>query len=135
MDTIDAPDWRRAARIRRFGLTSLVLTQTVIGCYYLSFVLPYHGGNLLEAGILALFGLLFCWLSIGFWIALFGFYLRRRGGDRMSLCARYSDEVLATTALAKTAVVMPIYHEPVARSLHGLRAIYLSLSKWPVRRL
>jgi len=108
-------------------LTLVVLMQTTIACYYLSHVLPYHGGNWLEAAILTLFGLLFCWISIGFWTAVLGFYIRRRGGDPLSLCARHPDTVLVTTPLAKTAVVMPVYHEQVERSLNGLRAVYRSL--------
>ncbi len=126
---LSSVNWKRKAAVRRLGLTLLALLQTAIACYYLTYVLPYHGGNLLEVAILILFGLLFLWISIGFWIAAFGFFLRRRGGDPMSLCARHADSALAATPLAKTAVVMPVYHESVARSLNGLRAIYRSLER------
>src|SRR5690606_34052252 len=40
--------WRRAAWIRRTLLTIVVLLQTLVGSYYMSSVLPYHGGNLVE---------------------------------------------------------------------------------------
>ncbi len=121
--------WKQRAAWRRLGLTLAVLTQTAVACYYLSRVLPYHGGNMVEAAILVMFGLLFCWISVGFWIAVYGFMLRRRGGDALSLCVRHPPAERAATALARTAVVMPLYHEPIDRSFNGLRAVYRSLER------
>ena len=119
--------WRGSARRRRILLLALVLGQTLAATWLLLAVLPYHGRTAVEVGIAVLFGLLFTWLSLGFWIALTGFVLRRRGGDPRSLMRRQDAATLAATPLARTAIVMPIYHEPVARSLLGLKAIYQSL--------
>lgn len=119
--------WRGMAYSRRALLTVLVAAQTLIATYYILAVLPYHGATDLERGITALFALLFGWISVGFWMALFGFVVRRAGGDSYSLLRRHSPAELAATKLASTAVVMPIYHEPVDRSLAGLRAVYRSL--------
>ena len=119
--------WRGSARRRRILLLVLVLGQTLAATWLLLAVLPYHGRTAVEVGIAVLFGLLFTWLSLGFWIALTGFVLRRRGGDPRSLMRRQDAATLAATPLARTAIVMPIYHEPVARSLLGLKAIYQSL--------
>jgi membrane glycosyltransferase len=119
--------WRRAAAWRRMLLTCLVLAQTLAGIYILTWVLPYHGGNLVELGLIVLFALLFTWISVGFWVGLLGFLVRRLGGDRHSLLRRHGPRTLADQPLARTAVVMPIYHEPVERSLNGLRATYRSL--------
>ncbi len=124
-----APAWRQRGAWRRLGLTLAVLGQTAVACYFLSVVLPYHGRNLLEAAILVMFALLFCWVSVGFWIGVYGFILRRRGGDRLSLCARHPEAELLATPLARTAVVMPVYHEPIERSFNGLRAVYRSLER------
>ncbi|GGO83705.1 glucans biosynthesis glucosyltransferase H [Marinobacterium nitratireducens] len=121
--------WRLRAWLRRTLLTLIVVSQALVGAYYMASVLPYHGGNLLEQALIALFTLLFTWISIGFWIGLYGFWLRRIGGDPKSLLRRYPDSVLADTPLARTAVVMPIYNEPVNRCLGGLRAIYRSLER------
>src|SRR3569833_2084269 len=52
-----------------------------------------------------------------------------RGGDRHSLLTRHDAAQLAATPLARTAIVMPLYHESVERSLAGLRAIYVSLQE------
>lgn len=128
-DLNPARNWRPGAWIRRLCLALIVLGQTGLGVHVMISVLPYHGGKLVEQGLIALFALLFAWISVGFWIGIFGFVIRRLGGDRWSLNRRYSDAVLQQTPLAPTAIVMPIYHEPVRRSLGGLRAIYRSLEK------
>ena len=120
-------NWRASARRRRALLLVLVLGQTLAATWLLLAVLPYHGRTWVEVGIAALFALLFTWLSLGFWIAMTGFVLRRLGGDQRSLLRRQDAATLASTPLGRTAVVMPIYHEPVARSLLGLKAIYQSL--------
>jgi membrane glycosyltransferase len=119
--------WQKAAWIRRGLLTLTVFTQTAIGTYFMRLVLPYHGNTVIEFGLLALFAILFTWISVGFWIGLTGFMVRRCGGDRYSLCARYSAEQLRAQPLAATAIVMPVYHESVNRSLGGLRTVYKSL--------
>ena len=121
--------WRRAAFLRRLLMISLVVVQTLIGTYYMLAVLPYHGGTLIEKGLAILFALLFAWLSAGFWIAVFGFVVRRLGGDRFSPLRRHGSAELAAAALGRTAIVMPIRHEPIERSLRGLRAVYRSLER------
>lgn len=121
--------WRLAANLRRLSLTAVVVAQTVVATETMRYVLPYQGGNWVEIGLIALFALLFLWISVGFWIGVTGFVLRRIGGDRRSLLHRHSAAELDATPLARTAIVMPIYHEPVERTLGGLRAIYRSLEQ------
>lgn len=121
--------WRLVANLRRFMLTAIVLLQTAYATEVMRYVLPYQGGNAVEIGLIVLFALMFMWISVGFWMGLTGFLLRRIGGDRRSLLKRHSLAELDATQLARTAVVMPVYHEPVERTLGGLRAIYRSLQK------
>ncbi len=119
--------WRLAAILRRTLLGSLVAAQTLVATYLMVAVLPYHGGNGIELGLASLFAILFAWLSAGFWMAIFGFVLRRRGGDPQSLAHRHSAARLAATPLARTAVIVPVCHEPVGRTFGGIRAVYRSL--------
>src|SRR5205085_3535336 len=72
------PWTRRAARRRRI-LSSLVLVPSILASWLMMSVLPEKGGNTMEMLIVVFFGLLFAWISIGFWTALYGFYtlLRR----------------------------------------------------------
>lgn len=118
--------WKWRAAIRRLVLTTLVMGQVAIGTQYMLFVLPYHGSDWLELSLAVLFAILFTWISIGFWLGLYGFVLRRFGGDSLSLLRRHG-KFLDQTPMARTAVVMPIYNEPIERTLGGLRAVYRSL--------
>lgn len=122
-------DWKISAFLRRSLFTVLVLGQTAVACYYLLWILPYHGGTLVEAGLLVLFAVLYTWIAVGFWTALWGFCLRLVGGDWRSPLRRRQVEDLDATPLAKTAIVMPIYHEPVHRTLSGLKAVYQDLER------
>ncbi|ASK34278.1 glucans biosynthesis glucosyltransferase MdoH [Alloalcanivorax mobilis] len=119
--------WKRAAVWRRSLLSLLVLSQTLAGVYVMISVLPYHASNYLEQSIVVLFAVLFAWISVGFWTAMLGFVVRRFGGDRFSLVRRHDAARLRATPLARTAIVMPIYNEPVSRTLAGLRATIESL--------
>jgi len=121
--------WRRAAVLRRAVVIGLILTQTLVATYYMLAILPYHGGTGLEDAIAGVFVLLFAWISAGFWITVTGFAVRRSGGDRYSLMNRHPAGQLAATPLARTAVVMPLCHEPVERVTAGLRAVYRCLEK------
>ncbi|MEX2493115.1 MAG: glucans biosynthesis glucosyltransferase MdoH [Nitrospirales bacterium] len=122
-------NWKRVASIRRTILTTLVLAQSVVASSYMTAVLPYHGGNFVELGIITLFFILFAWISVGFWMGIFGFIIRCFGGDRLSLLSRHTSAELNEQPLSRTAVVMPIYHEPIHRTFSGIRAVYRSLEK------
>jgi membrane glycosyltransferase len=90
-------------------------------------VLPYQGKQVLEVGILFLFALLFCWVSAGFWTAMMGFLQLLIGRDRYSISARGTPDAPIDPS-ARTAIVMPICNEDVARVFAGLRATYESLA-------
>ncbi len=121
------PAWRMAAWRRRSFLTILVLIQSAIATHSVSWVLPYHGSDWLEIAITALFAILFMWISLGFWTGIYGFVIRRAGGDRLSLLRRHPESELTNVPLARTAIVLPIYHEPVERTFAGMRAMLLAL--------
>ncbi|MDU9409695.1 glucans biosynthesis glucosyltransferase MdoH [Pseudomonas sp. zfem001] len=140
--------WRHVAAVRRTALLVLMITQTVVATWYMKSVLPYQGWSLVDLGlvfdqplresarqilpyvvqtsILALFALLFCWVSMGFWTALMGFFQLLKGRDRYSISASScGDEPISPRA--RTALVMPIANEHVPRVFAGLRATFESL--------
>ena len=140
--------WRHVAAVRRAALLVLMITQTVVATWYMKSVLPYQGWSLVDLGlvfeqplhesarqilpyvvqtsILALFALLFCWVSMGFWTALMGFFQLLKGRDRYSISASScGDEPISPRA--RTALVMPIANEHVPRVFAGLRATFESL--------
>ncbi len=120
--------WRRVAHLRRWLFVTLVLAQAAIASYCLVWVLPYHGGTVTEVIILVLFAVLYTWIAVGFWIGTLGFVIRRLGGDRQSLLRRHPEAELEATPLVPTAVILPIYHEPVRWTLNGLKAVYQDLA-------
>jgi membrane glycosyltransferase len=120
--------WHRAATLRRVVLFALIVAQTIYATDFMAAVLPYHGRQPLEVGILAMFAILFLWVSAGFWTAMAGFVVQFRGHDRYAISARGA---LATpiAPASRTAIVMPICNENVARVFAGLRATHDSLAR------
>ncbi len=120
--------WQRVASLRRSLLFGLVLAQTAGAAYFMAGALPYHGRQPLEAALLAVFTLLFAWVSAGFWTALLGAWVLVRGDDRYAI-SRSAAGTGPLEAKARTAIVMPICNESVARVFAGLRATYRSLQR------
>lgn len=128
----DSPDpqgyWHRAGNVRRLVLLGLVLAQTALATYFMTAVLPYRGGQPLEIAILTLFAILCGWVSAGFWTAIMGFLILQFGGDRYAISAGAANDA-PIAGKARTAIVMPICNERVARVFAGLSATYASLAK------
>ncbi|WP_437882524.1 glucans biosynthesis glucosyltransferase MdoH [Pseudomonas sp. LRF_L74] len=144
----ESAHWRKVGAFRRFILLLLMLAQTGVATWYMIKLLPYQGWGLvdldevleqhwldsvqqvlpyvLQTSILILFSLLCCWVAAGFWTALMGFWELMSGRDKYAISYSIKgDEVIA--AEARTALVMPICNEDVARVFAGLRATYDSV--------
>jgi membrane glycosyltransferase len=120
--------WHRAGTVRRVVLLALTIGQTALATYFMLGVLPYHGAQPLELGLLVLFAILFGWVSAGFWTAMMGFLVLLIGDDRYSI-SRHAAGKGPIDPKARTAIVMPICNEDVARVFAGLRATFLSLEQ------
>ncbi|KPW49122.1 glucans biosynthesis glucosyltransferase MdoH [Pseudomonas syringae group genomosp. 3] len=141
--------WRTVGSIRRYILLILMLGQTIVAGSYMKGILPYQGWSLvsldeitrqtfvqtalqvlpyaLQTSILLLFGILFCWVSAGFWTALMGFLELLTGRDKYRISgASAGNEPIE--AGARTALVMPICNEDVPRVFAGLRATFESVA-------
>jgi membrane glycosyltransferase len=141
--------WRTVGSIRRYILLVLMLGQTLVAGYYMKGILPYQGWAMvdldeivhqtalqtaqqvlpyvLQTTILILFGILFCWVSAGFWTALMGFLELLTGRDKYRISgASAGNEPIE--AGARTALVMPICNEDVPRVFAGLRATFESVA-------
>lgn len=121
------PAWRGTGRFRRLLLSVLILSQTVLATYLMTAILPYHGQSALELAILALYALLFAWISAGFWTAMMGFFVLLKGGDRHAINSPKTP-VQPVPAEARTALLVPICNEDVRRVFAGLRATWDSLA-------
>ena len=120
--------WRSSGRNRRLLLLSLVLAQTWLATYFMTAVLPYHGHAGLEVAMLCVYAVLFAWISAGFWTAMMGFWTLLLGRDRHAINAVTApDAPIAPDA--RTAILIPICNEDVARVFAGLRATYDSVMR------
>jgi len=140
--------WRWVGSMRRYILLVLMLGQTIVAGWYMKGIMPYQGWGMvdldeivrqplmqtatqvlpyfLQTSILILFGILFCWVSAGFWTALMGFLELLTGRDKYRISgASAGNEPIE--AGARTALVMPICNEDVPRVFAGLRATFESV--------
>ena len=121
------PTWRFSALWRRWLFLLLIVVPSVLAASYMSALLPYGGGTLVELTLCVLFGVLFAWISTGFWTALFGFFvlLFRYSGYRIidpgSPLPDLPQEV-------RTAVLIPVYNEDPRSVGAGIAAMWRSLS-------
>ena len=118
--------WGRTAAVRRLVLLALVLLQTVVASMAMAEILPYKARQPMEMATLALFAILFAWISAGFWTAIAGWILLMLGKDEHAVGRGPLPEL---DAQARTAIVMPICNEDVGRVFAGLRATAESLER------
>jgi membrane glycosyltransferase len=78
---------------------------------------------------LVLFALLFVLIALGAAQSLVGYRLRRKGGDSCRIADTLDEQDLTHPVSARTAIVMPICNENVARVMEGVRTIYESVDR------
>ena len=114
---------------RRILLLFLVIAPTVFFTGYLVYLLPGHGGTLLELLIVMVFTILFIWISMGFWTAVVGFVILLCRPDQSALPVVHTATPATTGPRARTALIMPICNESTHRVFAGIGAVYQSLEK------
>ena len=127
-ETTAEPAWRRAAKHRRIVLALLVAAQTLIASWSLARTFPTAQLSDLEVAVVAIFTVLFAWISFSFWTNIAGFWTLWRKQKIYSLpgvCGEAAQQPLRS----RTAVLMPICNEEVSRCFAGIGAIYQSLAE------
>ena len=109
---------------RRLILALLVFGGTGLATRVLANALAVDGLSLVEVGIVLVFSLTFAWLSYGFWTSLAGFFVTLARRPLHQLAPPAQD--LASEA--RTALLVPVYHEDPHRVATRLRAIVRSLA-------
>lgn len=128
-DTLEIK-WTRAASWRRILLLALILLPTFTASHYMAGVLPYKGATLLEIALVVVFGILFAWISIGFWTAMLGLFVLIRHKDQFSFSQALKKQPLSIEDTeAKTAILIPIYNEDVPRVMAGVQTTLQALRK------
>jgi membrane glycosyltransferase len=119
---------RRAAHWRRALFFGLTLATALFATGLMFDILKANGLTLFERAGLALFFVLFTWITGAFWTAAAGFVIRLIGRDPAVL---HPDEVAGRPLTSRTAVIMPIYNEDTKRVAAGLDVIWSSLMALP----
>lgn len=119
---------RRAARWRRAVFLTLTLLTAGAATGMMGDILAANGLTGLKQAGLALFFILFIWITGAFWTALAGFVVRLRGHDPVALRPQ---DLAGRPLTGRTAVVMPIYNEETRRVMAGLDVIWSSLARLP----
>ncbi|KPQ30737.1 MAG: membrane glycosyltransferase [Marinobacter excellens HL-55] len=117
------PRWHSVAFRRRLLLALLVLGQTAAGVWLLTQNVSAVNSGWPAGTLVGVFTILFTWIGLGFWTAVFGFVMLRRGGDPLSLSRRFATTSVSLPIGERVALVMPICHEPVQRTLGNLNAV------------
>ena len=120
--------WRRAAKCRRIVLALLVAAQSVVASWSLARTFPTPQLSNLEVAVVAIFAVLFAWISFSFWTNIAGFWTLWHKQKIYSLPA-ISGEAAQQPLRSRTAVLMPICNEEVPRCFAGIAAIYQSLAE------
>jgi len=125
-----ADDDARPLMLRRLLLLAFVLAGAVFGTHAMMRILPQEGGTWAERALLLLFGLLFGWISAGFWTGLMGAWVLLRDHAPHSLLHALKDaRPDPGRPRPRTAIIMPICNEHVPTVFGGLRATYESLAR------
>ncbi|MEO6030348.1 MAG: glucans biosynthesis glucosyltransferase MdoH, partial [Burkholderiaceae bacterium] len=121
----------RPLMLRRVALLVLVVLGAIVGTSAMRDVLPQHGATPAGQALLLLFGLLFAWISAGFWTGLMGAWVLLSGRDRHAVTnvLRGAAGRADIPADARTAIIMPICNEHVPTVFAGLRATCESLAR------
>jgi membrane glycosyltransferase len=118
----------RQAHWRRAAFFTLTFVTAFAGGFLMLDILRTNGFGPLELTGLALFVVLFIWMSGAFWTAVAGFAVRLVGRDPAAL---HPDGDPLRPLKGRTAIVSPIYNEDTVRVFAGLDAIWNSLAKMP----
>ncbi len=118
--------WEAAAKLRRRVLMALVLLSAAGATTLLSNMLPSDQTGLARGVQIGLYGLLFAWVSAGFYTAMMGFWVLWRGDPHAMSAAAVGHAPIHRDA--RTAIIMPICNENVASVFAGLRATCESLA-------
>jgi membrane glycosyltransferase len=115
---------RRILAVRRSIFFILVAVSTFMAGSTFKTILGAEGLTPLSWVIIGIFVCLFGWLSFNFWTVMFGFIV--------ALCKKDNELPLPEASRpidekTRTALIMPVYNEEMARIYSALRATYESL--------
>ncbi|TVM19960.1 glucans biosynthesis glucosyltransferase MdoH [Oceanidesulfovibrio indonesiensis] len=124
---LDQP-WVRSSRRRRMMLLLVIFCLTAVASWRMATVLPHQGSTVLEMVLVAVFAILFAWISLGFWTAMAGIGVLLRGTDRFTI-TKPGQADKEPRKNVRTAIVFPVYNEDMYMVCAGIEAVYRSIER------
>lgn len=107
----------------RWLFLGLVLATTAAATSRLWNVLRVDNLTWIETSYLLLVGVLFCWISVSFWLASLGAYARWRGISDNSLRRPAGTDWALSLSGSRTALLFPVRNEDTRRLLSGIQTV------------
>lgn len=124
-DMIRQKIWEKAGARRRLLLLLLIILPSLLASHVMYSLLPARTGLSLNLISTALFGLLFSWISVGFWSSVAGVMVMLRHYDRFAVTLGVPEASIPEGV--RTALLFPVYHEDARTVCEGIRAVLQSL--------
>ena len=121
--------WQKVAARRRILLLIVVLVPSLVATSIMGSLLPHQGSTTLELAIIIVYGILFIWISLGFWTALAGFWTLLKKYDKFAVSHAHPDQDAPIRSQIKTAILFPICNEDPQRIIAGIFAVWRSLQR------
>ncbi|MDQ6680899.1 MAG: glucan biosynthesis glucosyltransferase H, partial [Pseudomonadota bacterium] len=109
----------RPLMLRRLMLFGFVVLGAGFGTHAMARVLPQGGAAWAEQALLVLFGLLFAWISAGFWTGVMGAWVLLRDHAPHGILSTLDNAPPDSEPAPRTAIVMPICNEHVPTVFGG----------------
>ena len=100
--------WGGTALRRRFCLLALIILPSLLAARTMYLMLPHKGDENLELFMVGLFGVLFAWISVGFWTAVAGVWVTLRGHDRFTVTLSCPESLTLPDPEVRTDILFPV---------------------------
>ncbi len=113
--------------LRRILFFALVLTSTWLAGRWMGTIVSPEGVITLKWMIVAIFSVLFGWISMTFWTAVMGFFLLLQEKDSFKKPQAQGFMEKEISSQTQIAIVVPVYNEEVRKVFSRLQVMYKSL--------
>ncbi|MDR2349645.1 MAG: glucans biosynthesis glucosyltransferase MdoH [Deltaproteobacteria bacterium] len=125
------PPYKGKGALRRTFLLLLIVCPAAAAANVMRDILPEGTEPALGAALAVLFGVLFAWISAGFWSSLAGFFLLTFGKDKRAILEKLprAERGAILPRDFKTAILFPVYNEDPFAVAAGIRTTREALRK------
>ncbi|MBK6938771.1 MAG: glucans biosynthesis glucosyltransferase MdoH [Planctomycetes bacterium] len=114
---------------RRAALALATASTAAFATSHLIDVVMENGVSPIECAMVPLFVVLVLPIALSFWIATFGFVMRRFRTDELSITRDLAHSRSNAALFARTAIVIPVHNEDPVRVAAGIKATFDSLAR------